>query len=132
MPSSGGFLIDDQGEMQIRRVANTYTPLATDRFVNGSLVANDGTLYTTIGAVVADSPYINGVRHTPQGVRYERNLGSTPYYCNAAFNVLANGEQSMSTALGLPVGFKAGILIGNDAVAAGGRLSGGVMSTDLT
>ncbi len=77
MPFSNGTRVSDDGRVRTNAVANTYVPIATDVFIGGCLHDSVGNMYHTVNANAgASDVFINGIRHTANGVRYTDNAAS--------------------------------------------------------
>lgn len=70
---SNGINVDSGGRVQLSdEVAAAYTPVATDVYINGWLVdgITGNPYYTTDANLGVSDVFINGIRHTVNGVRY--------------------------------------------------------------
>ena len=75
-----GTLVSSSGVVQIVLVAATYTPVASDIYILGTLHRNDGTMYLTNDNEINQSlpnVHINGVLHSHTGVRYNAAIGAS-------------------------------------------------------
>ena len=127
MPFSGGINIDNDGVVQTNAVARTYVPLATDFYVEGTLVNTDGDVYTTTDAPQAGDPYINGIRHTLNGVRYINNTPAQPRSNRGGMAVRGSAGEQIAGSITVLDGFQAGIRLG-DSTSFGNAESGGRMA----
>jgi len=113
--ASNGTRVSDSGEVRTNAVVNTYAPIATDVFVNGTLHDAAGNMYITVGANQGADILINGIRHTTNGVRVT-NTASKANLWPEGFTTGDDGRQGLIA--GIQTNFVRGIGRSND-----GRMS---------
>lgn len=71
MAAQNGLNVDEGGRLAAEGVTVPYVLAGTDVYINGTLCQNDGTMIVTEDASLgAGDVFINGIRHTSNGVRY--------------------------------------------------------------
>jgi len=91
---SNGTQITVNGEVRTEGVPASYLPISTDVHINGTLHDAAGFMYTTLDPNIgASDVFINGVRHSKDGVRYFDVAG--PFISwPEGFAVTVDGRQS--------------------------------------
>ncbi len=119
MPFSNGQLVSTAGRLQTTIVVVPYTPLATDVRIRGELHSGAGVKYTTGQANAGNDVFLNGLRHSIEGVL---RIGSEVFaqHWPEGFGSGATGRGQQSPA-GSPDAFIRGI----------GVLDSGTMMIDV-
>jgi len=105
--ASNGTRVADDGRVRTNAVANTYVPIGTDVYINGTLHDSVGNMYITVGANQGSDILINGIRHTVNGVRVTQDAAGSIIAWPEGFNVETDGRQG--TVTGVQANFIRGI-----------------------